>query len=472
MTRSVLEFAERWQLEESALTFLQSLPPDQQVSVISQFDPRGETRNISGKLIAFAKSVSSVRRENTLLESFAQYWALDDDTRMWLRSLPEEALNIVIQEFDPRGDTINPSGKLKVFAKGVVAKLAMNGPFPQGGTFPQGGLASTPMQEATPLNAGQEAAAPFPAFTGGPVPAPAEEQGADVSTIANAKVPGHLFEAFTTFAFKWNLDASSIALLESLSEEALDTVLKEFDPRDDTRNVGAKLRAFASAVGSGQGKGAPRGKGGWGGGWAAPQMPVFNAAQSGVSVPDPAEEQFLWQWGLSSDYNARDALRRLPPVVRARVMREFMPAQNTNNISGKFTAFAASVGRAAMEGAGQMTSFGRPPFERPPFGAAMGPRGKGGYGMNVAPWPRQPPLWEAFADSWFLDEGSRALLKGLDPPVQAVVMDEFLPPEGTEDISANFCEFARSVASRASASRGTKREAPPDDPFTARARLA
>ena len=60
---------------------------------------------------------------------------------------------------------------------------------------------------------------------------------------------------------------------------------------------------------------------------------------------------------------------------------------------------------------------------------------------------------EQFASRWQLDEGSRALLRGLDPTAQAIVIQEF-QPQGARDISGKFCSFARSVAS----GRGLKRK--------------
>merc|ERR1711957_5773 len=60
--------------------------------------------------------------------------------------------------------------------------------------------------------------------------------------------------AVAEFVQRWGLGVGSVGLLENLPGDAKARILAEFDPRDNTRNVDAKLKAFAGTVVSGQGR--------------------------------------------------------------------------------------------------------------------------------------------------------------------------------------------------------------------------
>uniref|UniRef100_A0A7S1M287 Uncharacterized protein n=1 Tax=Alexandrium catenella TaxID=2925 RepID=A0A7S1M287_ALECA len=466
------EFAAKWGLEESAVTLLAKLPPQVQQTVIEQFDPKGDTMNINGKLCAFARSIAAGtgRQGQGVVESFAQHWGLDAGTAQFLKSLPEEVLAIVIQQFDPMAGTRDVCGRLKMFAKGILAKHSVGGehvPAPEPEPFR--GVQGREFHEAAPGTASLDSA-----LAAGAAEAQAAAMVASDPAVAD-------------FVVRWSLDASCVQMLESLPEDARMKVLEQFDPRGNTRNISAKLRAFANTVVSGQGRGqhaaAPLAVERQVAPWHEPQhqpQPLHQPHHlAAAAVPDPSEEAaFLERWGLSTNPSALDVLHRLHPPVRARVMREFAPAADTQDVFGKFCGFASSVAKGAAKGGGASAMGGKggapggkgfasalPPLRAPSLHgpvAGQGGHGPGSYlnSHSAVSLPRQSAggmTPEQFADKWQLDAGSRALLSGLDPAAQATVIIEFQPRGETRDTSGKFCAFARSVATRLQAPQGQKR---------------
>merc|ERR1719387_2312912 len=106
-----------------------------------------------------------------------------------------------------------------------------------------------------------------PAPFGGPIPAfraPAAAQRGPLAapltaprgfawgqTLAGNSGPSSADPTINQFVQRWGLDTGSVRLLEDLTPEARRTVISEFDPRGDTRNVHGKLRAFAMTIGNG-----------------------------------------------------------------------------------------------------------------------------------------------------------------------------------------------------------------------------
>lgn len=422
----IKEFAAHWGIEESAVGLIQSLPPDVQVTVIDQFDPKGDVLNVTGKLCAFARSIAAGRSSligaDDAVETFSAQWGLDDGAKHFLRMLPEDVLATVLQQFDPAAGTKDIVGKLKMFARGVLGSS-------------QHHSSSRRFSEVyTEEYAGDEHT---PAAVNGAISyvATAETQRAASSTAD---------PVISAFVVRWGLESGSVALLESLADDVRAIVMEEFDPRGNTRNVGAKLRAFATTVANSQGRGRPTP--------AEEQLitPVSvkleSAAESTIrrpAEPDIGEAEFLEKWGLADCQTAADVLSRLHPPVRARVMTEFAPGMDTRDVLGKLCGFATSVARAAAkEGAAQLPPLSRPPLVAPRKEAERQPI----YPLSHGGRRQMTP--DEFAEMWQLDEGSRALLRGLEPEVQATVVAEFQPRGVTRDTSGKFCAFARSVASR------------------------
>lgn len=292
------DFVNHWGVEDS-LPFLSGLDDASMATIMEQFDPKGDTKNINGRLRAFARSIQAGMQGRLELEQFAAHWNLDDSTVVFLQSLPQEVTATVLQEFAPDPATRDIAGKLKMFARSVLNRTACGLPKPREDSW---------------------------------------TDGADA---------GHSTDtAIRQFAAQWALNHTSVEFLETLPPEVRAKVFEEFAPRSDTRDVGAKLRVFAGTVMNGKGTRPARAE---------------VALKDELSLP-ATEEAFLAHWGLDVSTTARDVLNRMQPGPRARVMQEFAPGQDTVDVLGKFCGFASSVARtkgAPPAGRAPSRDFGR-----------------------------------------------------------------------------------------------------------------
>merc|ERR1711920_1114360 len=85
-------------------------------------------------------------------------------------------------------------------------------------------------------------------------------------------------------------------------------------------------------------------------------------------------------------------------------------------------------------------------FRQPAMSSGCG----GGFGGNSL---------DAFIRKWGLDEGAQAMLRGMSPDAQNVVMTRF-QPVGEADLSGQFIMFARGATANAANQSGMKRPAP------------
>eukprot|EP00933_Yihiella_yeosuensis_P006655 TRINITY_DN111388_c0_g1_i1.p1 TRINITY_DN111388_c0_g1~~TRINITY_DN111388_c0_g1_i1.p1 ORF type:complete len:541 (+),score=80.04 TRINITY_DN111388_c0_g1_i1:102-1724(+) len=366
----LMEFARKWALSEESLGFLRTLKPEVQATVMEEFDPRGDTANIHGKLRAFARSVAMIRQSQGEMEAFAARWGLDGDSFHLLTTLPEDVRRTVLYEFEPRSGTTNVDGKFKTFARSVLSRSrpeAVQGERPR--SEPLGDLGNFSLSASS----------------------------------SRSQDP-----ALNDFARRWGLDSESVRLVESLPEGPRNTVLKEFDPRHNTRDVGAKLRAFANTVMGGQ-------------------------ASRSLEPKVTTEAEFLERWGLFNNKQAEDVLARLAPDVQAKVMQEFQPQQNTVNVLGKFCGFAASVERASEKAS--LSNSGRD--------------------------------LESFIHRHQLDAVSERLLRSLESHAQATVLSEFQPRDDVRDMNGKFVSFARSVAARFGSSGNARKRTAVGPPLQA-----
>lgn len=229
-------FALHWGLDAEALQSLRSLPEDLQAKVMAEFSPPAGTLNVSGKLSAFirakllagaeagaakpyaaansahaahsSRSGLGSRGSEGALQEFATRWRLDNEAVQLLQRLPEDVRSGVIQDFQPRSDTWNFSGKLHAFVRARLKELDLEG-----------------------LGAGPPASAPWGAELGAAA-APDEASGDDVAD----------------FVARWGLDRSSEELLRQLPAEMQEHVLSSFEPQANTRNRNAKLVTWVRSL--------------------------------------------------------------------------------------------------------------------------------------------------------------------------------------------------------------------------------
>jgi len=467
MSEEMRAFTQRWGLDGCTVGWLLSLAPAVQGVLIREFAPREGTGDSAAKLRAFARSVEArvalaaqhqapavvgtvvahggprpagpptnvAYPRDPRYEEFVKYWGLEENSRSLLLSLSVDVQTTVIDQFNPRGEAVNVNGKFIAFARSVAA-------------------------------------------------------GKDAQV------------ALESFAVHWRLDVETKEYIRSLPPELRSAVIARFDPAPATRDMNSKLRAFTRSLEKIMGYGgytneqpwAPHGNPHpavqWQGHQVAvagrpPGMPlsspgiasVASSAPVGVGEIPADEAEFITRWNFGPETGARELLQSLPPEVKARVINEFAPAPCTRDVFKLFAGFASSVARAMgapVVGAG----IGPRPWNQPtgatplqelgvldgmlPMTVVASHEVSAGVAGNSSCHPNVAPCLteEEFINRWQLDEGSKALLRGLPDHVRAVVMAEFHPRPPIYDIGGKFCAFARSVAARQTGDpRGMKRAA-------------
>lgn len=337
---AVESFADSWQLDDRSREYLKSLSPVAQQTVIADFSPREGTQNISGKLLAFAKTVADQHQGEDAdgLQDFIEKWSLDHDVVGWLRGLPRSVIEVILNEFDPKEDTRDIVGKLKGFARSVQGRCAAKEHAP-GGSRRQleefcnswGAQASLGFLRRLPADVQMRVIKEF-APRGDTVNINGKLQSFAMS-VNGASSRSSSDQLLAEFENHWSLNQASHQLLVSLPEDALKTVISEFEPRSDTKDVDGKLRQFAHGILQ-RGGGSLR--------QPAPaagvrrQSPRGNAYNTAASVAN-----FLRHWDLQQD--AAELLESLPQAALDIVLQEFEPRADTRNLMGKLHSFASTV---------------------------------------------------------------------------------------------------------------------------------
>lgn len=494
VTDPLAQFVQRWNLDGTAVEWLNSLDEAARSTVIAEFAPRCDSRDVMRMLYAFGLSVASRhaadRSMSPELRNFASRWNLDGATVGWLLALQPEVQSVVVQEFAPKEATDHVISKLRAFARSVQMRLVT----PTLDPVAQDDLRQRVEEFIANWSLDEDARAhltSLPAETQVTIMEQFRPKGelANVSAKFMAFVRSVLHgqraletsvepssEAMDAFAAHWGLDDETKAYLCSFPGSLRSRVLEQFDPWDAGQDINTKLKAFTNSLARtsgvdayGLGASAPwraqgvvpqKGKGkGKVAFLGAPAAPSFSAggllptALTGATAKERAEVvTFLARWGLTGTA-AAEVLERLAPDTRARVMREFAPAPGTRDVFKLLCGFANSVNRTSSA----------PPSVRPIaplrvaapnvlFGGespeAFAPPSHDGVAVNAT--SMHDDGCEEFALRWQLDEGSKALLRGLSPETREAVIREFNPRGAIHDIGGKFCSFARTVASRLS----------------------
>lgn len=521
----VADFARHWDLDWNAVQWLLALEEPVRATVLAEFSPRCESRDVVKMLYAFGQSVASRHAANATmsdeLRTFTQRWGLDGPTVGWLLGLAEPVRAVLLREFAPREGTGDAAAKLRAFARSVEARfLAAPAELaqqcavapPDGSYCANGGYAyghdpryeefvaywgleenSRSLLLALPLDVQATVIDQF-----NPRGEAVNVNGKFIAFARSVAAGKEASDTVEGFSAHWGLDLDTKEFVRGLAPELRAAVITRFDPAPGTRDMNSKLRAFTRSIektlgfganghawphaysapqpavqwhshqaGAGRPPGmAPLAVAPWG---AAPPATASTAAFHSGTVSGGDEDAFLAKWNFAPASGAREILHGLPPEVRARVIHEFAPAPSTRDVFRLFAGFASSVARG-LWGAGARQR--QPPLASgalqpgpeavpqlaPPhdFNAQYG--ASHGSGPGAGP----PESEEDFVQRWQLDEGSKALLRGLPDDIRSVVMAEFNPRPPIYDIGGKFCAFARSVASRQTAGgepRGLKRAA-------------
>jgi len=369
---SVTAFAQSWGLQEDSAALLRGLQPDILTRVMREFRPNGETLNMDGRLRAFVRSVSSSVLQVDPVLQFAQKWGLDEESVQFLQALPADVLQRVLVGFTPKADTTNVGGRLRAFARSVAAAVWSTAGAPA--TPRRGGLGAALNTEAPgvvgmgmPISpAGpQDAYAAFAAMWGldedsllllRRLPEAVASRVVDefvplgglesvnqqfqafamtaLTTASPAAAPTAAPSSVPEFLQHWGLGPEAAAFLEALPPEHLHIVLRDFRPAGDTKNVLGRLMGFARNIGK------PTA------GHLTSPLNSLNLAPA-AAPPQRVDEfgAFAAAWGL--DPETVRFLQGLPADVLLRVTREFTPNQDTRNVGARLRAFARSIAQSA-----------------------------------------------------------------------------------------------------------------------------
>lgn len=454
----IVQFALKWELDDSAVQMLENLSYDRRAEVIADFNPPEDTQNVSAKLQSFVRGRppgkgSGRERFRDEITEFVESWGVDAESEALLRSLAVHHLDAVLAEFNPKSGTRNVSGKLTSYVRSVIDRDSAG----KG----QGRMSEPSWREP-----------PVPRQHNMPDRRPHRDDIAE-------------------FVVRWGLDTESEVMLRDLAPHHLDIVLAEFQPQSGTRNVNAKLTSFVRAVSNSDGSSKGRGRPG----------------HDNVPVPAPRRRrldpiaEFVQQWDL--DREAEDLLLEQPRSVQDRILADFNPPPDTRNVSGKLTAFIRHMGQDGARG-GRGSGMKRPradPVEefasrwqidedaqrllhslprdvqesvmrdfQPPSGTLnysgklcsfirtrlnpsssmkgqADPRGGfagGGYSRDSRHKRSSDPIAD-FVQQWDLDSGSEKLVRSLPDDLQREVFENFQPEPGTRNPNAKLATWIKTI---------------------------
>jgi len=411
----VAEFVMRWGLDSECVTILEKVSEDVRARVLADFAPRDGTQNVSGKFKAFVRTVATGEGRTMPKKAPAQQLQAQAYSSYQMPAQSSAAV--------PSSDFLwGQSVQTVQTTEAQVLFLA------------QWGLHETPaaaevLARLDPRVCNRVMAEFLPGQGTSNMLGKLSGFAASVARAAEHEAKTGQGDAIQAFVERWGLDARSHQIMLELDEDTRMRVVTEFEPRGDTRNPSGKFMAFVKTVVSGQGR----------------SLPKAQPAQ------DP-QAQFLAQWGLAGQPAAANILERLQPAVRARVMAEFLPGQDTGNMLGKLSGFAASVGRAAENEAAN----GLPPLRAPRAGQLQAPLAAPGAtaaAVAAPAWPSAP------AGCWLQSSlGSSLAARGVSNLVG--LLQQTLAPSPTGGASARVrapCWKAWSLGSRPSSLRSTCR---------------
>lgn len=432
--KEVETFTDHWGLDPESRDFLLGLPLKVREAIMDGFAPPPNTRNIDGKLRAFARKTAeqlghhevgppshrgapgplrapvngrAAHRVADPVEKFVDSWGLDEFSLQLLRQQPRELLDDVMANFAPPTDTRNVNARLAAYIKRRISETSQD-------SYQQPEPLSLPVRAYTPR---------------GP------RKSLDFQ--------------LRDFADRWGIDEDAFHMLQQLQHNVLETVLNSFDPPANTNNVNAKLNAFVRTtkekVAAGkdvlQSEPEPETRP-WTREAALPAYPndYGRSARSEYRPPRPDPrsrrrpsleddiDAFISTWGC--DEQSQGLLRSLRPVHASMVMQQFDPPEGTVNVSGRLCAYIRSVLERDPNPSG-----GAPPVD----------------------------LAEEFAGYWGINDSALQSLRSLPGDLQDSIMADFHPPPGTLNVSGKLFAFISKRAAEFRGSGGGPATRPPED---------
>jgi len=116
----ILEFVQKWRLNEDAVVKLERLSPPALESVLTDFNPpeTNGSDDWTGRLIVFASSIEKNIAQDPV-KAFVARWHLNKDSVQKIHQLSAEQLHIMMTQFNPPLDNSDLNGKFISFAASV-----------------------------------------------------------------------------------------------------------------------------------------------------------------------------------------------------------------------------------------------------------------------------------------------------------------------------------------------------------------
>lgn len=390
-------FIKKWDLDADAVSVLRKLAPDNQVKAFAGFKPHAGTQDTSGKFISWSKKFSETAKKGPIglvlpakrssgengkkediqppvrtqaemeglagpkaVAAFVERWSLDNTGSAMLKELPVGIRLAVLEGFSPGFNTKDYTGRLKVY---IGTKL-----------------------------------------------------GKDEKEVSKSIAPLSVSaEAVKEFIGQWSLDKEAVKWLKELPSEDRAGVVSTFKPGPGTRDMTARLKAFAQAR--------------------------FKKPQDTNNTNNI--KQFVAKRGF--DKSAEELLRTLRPDVLDIVIREFELPLGAPNVQSKLVSFVRYASgpqyRPANGGTIKMSSVrSQSVLLGGPVGAVQKQRASGGTAKVPA---KLSPQQDEKIKKWGLNEAAVQALSRLPHGLQTEVLAEFDPPADTTNMSNRFMAFVR-----------------------------
>eukprot|EP00933_Yihiella_yeosuensis_P066077 TRINITY_DN7015_c1_g1_i1.p1 TRINITY_DN7015_c1_g1~~TRINITY_DN7015_c1_g1_i1.p1 ORF type:complete len:458 (+),score=83.12 TRINITY_DN7015_c1_g1_i1:541-1914(+) len=229
------------------------------------------------------------------------------------------------------------------------------------------------------------------------------------------------FPALQDFVIKWNTNDECANYLLSVPREVALSVIKEYDPRPDVGDISNHLRIFTkSSLENFKREKQKR-----------PRKDQVEKVPEGP--PDlskhPELEHFIASWDLNDEL--AHYLLRLPDSGKRRLIDRFDPSGHE-----AFVTIGLDIRRFARKLLVEL-------------GEADGSPGP--------PDLSEHPKLEDFVIRWSVNSGVTRYILGLKPDIMNLVIEEFRPPQDTEDVNGRLKVFARTVLERIEAGGSSTR---------------
>lgn len=403
-------FIKKWELDAAAATRLRELAPDNQAKAFVEFAPNTGTQNVSGKFVAWSNKFSSISKQGVpkqrpvgalptglaasrsaasaaeedgekpgrtqveieslagdeAVAAFIERWNLDDTASAMLTELTANVRLSVLEGFKPGSNTVNVMKRFKAYI-GVM------------------------------------------------------QRGLDVPEVSKPAVPQLVSEeALDEFIGRFSLDEEAVALLKELPLDARAGVVSTFKPGGNTRNMSARLKAFAQS-----------------------QFAVKPQSTSNI-------KQFLSKWGLNGQ--SEEVLQALRPTVLDIVLSTFNPPHGTPDMGRELASLVRDASSPQYRPSKHLPTYSTRSRGVPPGGPLVAVQKQRAPGRVAEVAAKLSPEQDELIEKWGLDEKAVQALNRLPLGLQTEALAAFNLAADTTNASARFVAFLRRYSALGGAS--------------------